>query len=176
MNKLFLVVGASAVGKTTVVKKVCSDYDLFKSYDLDFEISKRFGNKDEEVVNYFQRVGINEFQENAFTIIEEVSRVHINDDKIILFDIGAGATYAFKSVELAELYPTVLLTANPKYLWDNRKKARENHNNFNHYKMWQFNLQTMLHDACEIKIDVAYLDIIQVAESLKNKILNYSNK
>lgn len=174
-DKLFLVFGASAVGKTTLVKELARDKLLYLGFDLDAEIIKRFGEQEEEVVSYFHRVGLVEFQKKAFEVINDIRKNQTQDGKIILIDVGTGATYGGDAHMFPKEYMSILLTADAHYLWNNREKARANHSDYEHYQMWQFDMQKILHQECQIKIDVGYLDIIGVKATVHRKINGYLN-
>lgn len=173
--RIFLVIGASGVGKSSVTRFL-EKQSKYRVIDMDAEITRRYAESEQEVTDYFQSVGMEVFQEKAIEILEDLKKVgwdkHDGHD-ILLVDIGAGAVYGSKWEYFSEEFNTILLSAYPEYLWNTRTKPNEIHKNFNHFMTWQFNVPKMLHDTCGVVMDVSYLSVKEVAECLDNKIKNF---
>jgi shikimate kinase len=173
--KVFLLIGASGVGKTTTANHLHANGVNYTSVDMDAEIVKRFGDPNQEVTDYFQAVGMEAFQENVIEILKGYYGKDWSNPsrEILLVDIGAGSIYGSQWEFFTEEFHTVLLTAYPEYLWNTRTKPAEIHKNFNHFMTWQFNVPKMLHETCDIVMDVSYLSVKEVADGLDKKITNY---
>lgn len=178
----FLVIGALGAGKSTVCKYLADTYFLhsvnkkqFKHIDLDAHIQKC---KKMEVKEYFGKVGYEKFYEESFKYIKTLWNRHVarNSETVLLIDVGSGSTFDYKSTQLTQLLPSILLTADPEYLFK-REKCVTSHKELGYYKFWQFGKEKeQLYSQCKIKIDVSYMTIAQVAYAMCTKIVNFQNQ
>jgi GTPase SAR1 family protein len=179
LKGVYAVIGASSVGKTTLVRSLAESDDLYIGVDIDAELTRQFGEKGEGVVDFFQRIGFKKFQDHCLDAMMNIELEHrVNPKskgKILLFDVGAGATYGSMQKEFSDMFNCMLLTSNPEYLWENREKARANHDSFQHFLIWQFHLQTLLHEKCVLRIDVAYLKLADVRVMAHKKLQNHAD-
>jgi shikimate kinase len=181
---VILVIGALGVGKSTISKYLAENIHSlnrirYKHIDLDGYIGKL---KKMEVKEYFAKVGYEKFYEESAKIISKLysnhlkkqSKIRMDSKKTtLLIDVGSGSTFDYKSVNLTKTYHSILLTADPEYLFY-REKCKTSHKELGYYKYWQFGTEKKeLYDQCTIKIDVAYLSVEQIAHVMDCKIKNF---
>lgn len=185
---VFLVFGAMGAGKTTVGKYMKENYNRHSKinpYDfieLDDYIRKDSGMS---VTEYFKTIGYEKFYEHSVMCVENIiENFHkeklscmMRDEKpysILLIDIGAGSTFDYRAISLVNNYQSIHLSADSDYLYTNRSKCIETYKEFGYYNYFHFNKERdILYNKCDIKIDVAYLTVQQVAENIDWKIKNY---
>lgn len=176
--KVLLIMGAYGVGKSTIssllVEKYKNDY---VHINLDNYIARK---KKMDIKEYMGKVGYEKFYEESkrcIGIIEcnKYKRKWIG--KTLLIDIGSGSTFDYRAFELTNSYHSVLLTADPDYIYNTRQKCKESGmRDIGYYKYWQFSKEKdKLYENCSIKFDVAYLTPEQVAEQLNTKIKNFQD-
>ena len=172
----FLVIGALGVGKSTICNELAKNFSSEKNpyihIDLDAYIGKL---KKMEVKEYFGKVGYEKFYEESNKIIRRLYFNHIKkkSKKILLIDVGSGSTFDYKSISLNRDMASILLTADPEYLFE-REKCQTSHKELGYYKFWQFGKEKeQLYSQCKIKIDVAYLNVTQIADIMDNKIKGF---
>ena len=176
-KNVILVIGASGVGKTTVCKFLTeqSISIKFKHIDLD-DYFRRF--KKMKVTEYFVKVGYKRFWEESYRYIKRhydrhIARNKVDSETTLLIDIGAGSIFDHKSIRLTDEFFTLLLTADPEYLFE-REKCKNNHKELGYFKFMEFSREREnLYKNCDIKVDVSYLDVKQVADVVYNKIWNF---
>jgi len=182
---VILVIGALGVGKSTVSKYIAENIHSlnrirYKHIDLDGYIGKL---KKMEVKEYFGKVGYEKFYEESAKIISRLYKNHIEkqskirmDSKktTLLIDVGSGSTFDYKSVNLTKTYYSILLTADPEYLFE-REKCKKSHKQLGYYIFWQFGnfVKKELYGNCTIKIDVSYLSVEQISYIMDCKIKNF---
>lgn len=179
----FIVIGALGVGKTTVCSNLDKNHIIpssmkkaYKHIDLDGYIAKL---KKMPVTEYFGKVGYEKFYEESHKIIKRLYNNHIKSktERILLIDVGSGSTFDYKSIALTKEFQSILLTADPEYLYETRTKCQETHKQLGYYKYWQFGKEKEeLYKSCDIKMDVSYLTYHHVSDSLAVKILTYIHK
>jgi len=174
-ENIFLLLGATGAGKTTTIelmKTMFADQNIV-TYELDRHVSDLAN--EELVVPYFKRIGFIEFYKKSVEAIEHIAKKHLKDkDKIILIDVGGGSTQDPDSYTLPERFHCIALTASPKYYWETRKKCRDTHKNFTHFRQWQFGeLKKIMFESCEIKVDNAYIPLEVVCQMIWIKIHNF---
>jgi shikimate kinase len=184
-DNVFLVIGASGVGKSTVCRHLSETYPYilsdekrkYKHIDLD-EYFARY--KKMKVSEYFNKVGFKKFWEESYKYIKTHYKRHLarkknNPNTILLIDVGAGSTLDYKSINLTKEFNTILLTADPEYLFE-REKCKNNHKELGYFKWMEFsNERNNLYKNCNLKIDVSYLSVAQVSKVVDDKINNFNN-
>lgn len=182
--RAFLVVGALGVGKTTVCKLLAEKYIIpstsspfsstrkqFRHIDLDGWIARY---KKMPVTEYFAKVGYEKFYEESHRVIKMLYKRHMvridNPNLILLIDVGSGSTFDYRAIELTKEFPSILLTSDPEYIFK-REKCKTSHKTLGNYKYWQFSKEKdALYSQCKIKVDVSYLTVEMVAETVSRKI------
>lgn len=180
----FLMYGALGVGKTTVgqiLKKVYK-YDF---YELDSLISKEVG---KPVSEYFNESGMYKFYDKSKETImalyntrenlgfhnPENNNVNSSVTHPMIIDVGSGSIYDYKAIELIGRFNSILLSADPQYLFETRDKAKEIYKDLGYYTTWQFTKEKeIIYNSCDIKVDVSYLSPEETAYVLHRKIREF---
>lgn len=176
----FLMFGALGVGKTTVGSILKDDkryeYDF---YELDAIISKKVK---KPISEYFNEIGMYKFYDVSLMQIERLFQIRENlgfnapnsPAKPMIIDVGSGCIYDYRAKELLSKYNSIVLTADPEYLFNTRNKAQDIYKELGYYKTWQFgNEKQEIYSSCDINVDVSYLDAKQVAEIIHCKLKNF---
>ena len=172
---VFLLFGALGAGKTASCSFLRS-YFGYKIIEMDKYLSDKFNTP---VTEYFAKEGVVKFYNETLIAIEEIkeqeSKAMQSMYKSVMIDIGSGSLFDYRAVELAKQNNSVLLTADPSLLYQ-RNKCKEVYNEFGSYNYWQFMCKRDVYEACKIKIDVGYLNLEQVAETVYRKIEVYKKE
>lgn len=179
----FLMYGALGVGKTTVgqILKKSFKYDF---YELDSLISKEVG---KPVSEYFNEAGMYKFydksRETIISLYNTREKLGFNNPeyssitKPIIIDVGSGSIYDYRAIELIGRFNSILLSADPQYLFETRDKAKEIYKDFGYYTTWQFTKEKeMIYNTCDIKVDVSYLSPEETAYVVHRKIREFMRK
>ena len=176
--RIFLIMGAFGVGKSTISALLAKTYKNYRHVDLDEHIAKK---KKMGIKEFMGKIGYEKFYEVSERYINEIVIGHKNYKKYcgqtLLIDVGSGSTFDYRAFDLTNEHYCVLLTADAEYIYETREKCKKSGmKNLHYYKYWQFGKEKeQLYANCVIKVDVAYLTPEQVAEQLNTKIKNFQD-
>ena len=170
MNKLFLIIGPSGVGKTSAINNLIPCENLLK-FTLD-SIIKDYDNE-ASISKYFSRIGNKLFFERSIEAIEKL-KSH-NHDNIILIDVGAGSFDWPGCIETYLKYPIISLTGDQEVLY-NRILNRQNEKRTLHqYVTSEFMPhKSTLYDKAKFKIDTSNMNSEEVSQKISSIVCNSS--
>lgn len=171
MNRLFLIIGPSGVGKSSAIDKVDSCDGLIK-YTLDAVIKDY--NEEPSISLYFGKIGNEIFFRKS---IEAIERLKIeNIDKTILIDVGAGSFDWEGCVNDFLKYQIISLIGEKEVIYSRVRNRPLEKRSLNEYVSSEFKEhKAFLYDKASFRIDTTHLNSAEVAKRITNIICKISN-
>lgn len=168
MDRLFLIIGPSGVGKSSAIDKIDLCDGLAK-YNLDAVIKE--GNGQASIPKYFEQIGNEGFFRKSIDAIERLKKE--NSSAIVLIDVGAGSFDWEDCVEDFLKYQIISLTGDKKVLYSRISNRDSENRSFDEYVSSEFKKHKIdLYDNANFTIDTTHLDSTTIATKIKNIIFN----
>ncbi len=171
MNKLFLIIGPSGVGKTSAINNLIPSDKLLK-FTLDSII--KVDDKEPSISKYFSRIGNKAFFERSIEAIEKLKSQ--NHNNTILIDVGAGSFDWPGCVETYLKYAIISLTGDREILYNLILNRQNEKRSLDQYIASEFMPhKAELYDKAQFKIDTSNIDLEVVSLKVSNLVCNNTN-